>query len=88
MKIVLRYIMPLSVISLCAFLFAIKLFFTPSEHGAPQYLSLFFFFLISLPSLIANALVNNIVSNKKKRIFFQIVLSAVFLLLSCYLIIY
>jgi len=88
MKKALRYIVPLPIVSLCTFLFAIKLFFTPSEHGAPQYLSLFFFFLISLPSLIANALVNKIVSNKKNKMLLQIVLSAVFLLLSYYLIIY
>jgi hypothetical protein len=41
-----------------------------------------------LPSLIANALVNKIVSNKKNKMLLQIVLSAVFLLLSYYLIIY
>ena len=82
-----KYVTPLSMVSLFSFLFAVKLYLTPSGHGTTQYFSLFHFFLISLPSLVANAIINKTISNSKTRFVIQFVLLILFVLLSYYMMI-
>ncbi|HMG82500.1 MAG TPA: hypothetical protein VK559_05655 [Ferruginibacter sp.] len=86
MKKIVSYITPLALLSLACFVFAVILFFIPSEHGTHQYLATILFCIVSVPALIVNAIINWAVSERKKRLPIQLVIAIVFIIISYFII--
>jgi len=83
MKKIVRYITPLAIIFLGTFLFAVKLFFTDSLHGSSQYLSIALILMVSLPALLANALINWWIHDRKPKRITQWMVSVVMVGVLC-----
>jgi len=84
MKKILAYVTPLSVLSFLAFLLGITFWFIPSEQRIGRLVGLILLFIVSLPTLIVNGIINSVVIEKRKRIRYQVIIAIIILVLTCY----